>query len=377
MHISITTRHGFPPQLMRAAAILRMGGAALRQFLAQHGNPCLATGGLPPLAAAGEDDDVRQTLRAACRHAAIGAPQRPLVAWLIECVNDDGFLELPDDAPAPTAEMEKAILTLQALAPAGVAARSAAERLLLLLDEAPPSAARAQARRLVADHWQWVQRKRWDKLPKRGREAAIALLESLPPPPIAAAAAPPACPDIVFARWRGLWRAQPAIGCSIKITVENRGQATLQQWRQAREIAAAVAARRRWVVAAAQYAADRQSAFFSEGAEALRPLPMQQAADALGVSKAMLSHIVSDKRAIFAGGEFALKSLYGCHTQSLAIRRKIQRMIAGEPPRRPLSDAQLCRQLQRDGLALGRRAVARHRQSAGLASAARRKRIGG
>ena len=372
-----TLRGGYSPQLMRAAAVLRMSAAGLWQFLSQHPNPCLHTHArnhnLPPP----EEEDIRTRLHADCREMLLPAHLRELVAWLVECVDDDGFLYLPEEAealPAPPAEMAEGIRWLQKIAPPGVAARTAQERILLLLRTRPPSAVRARAETLIARHWQWVQRKRWDKLPQRGLMPALQLLESLPPAQVPAPVAAPSLPDVLFSRVGGLWRAQAAAGALLRAQVTRAADATAQEWREAREIASAVAARRRWLLLAAQYAADRQAAFFSEGAAALRPLPMQAAAAEMNISPAMLSHIVCGKRGISPQGEFPLKCLYGSHTGSAVIQHHIRQLVAEEPPHKPLSDASLCRALALRGVHLARRTAAKHRRLAGFAGAAMRKR---
>lgn len=376
MKITISTHNSFSPQLMRAVKILRMSAPSLVQFLSQHNNPCLLAYGLPPPRLE-ESETIRDRLHA--ESAATPAPEqmRPLLEWLIECVDDDGFLALPETLPAPAAEIDTAIAHLQALAPTGVAARTAAERLLLLLQQTEALPVRQQAENLIKNYWQWLQRKRWDKLPPRGRDAALALIENLPPVDIASAAATPSLPDVMFVKSGGLWHARAASGLAIRASRQKNKNASLSEWRIAGEITAAVNSRRRWVLAAAQYAADCQSAFFTQGSTALRALPLKEAALELAISLPLLSHIIHDKRSIFAGGEFPLKYLYGANTGSTVVQHKIQEMIANENSRRPLSDEQLRHLLQQQGMLLARRTVAKHRATAGFTAAAHRKRING
>lgn len=372
LNMLATMRGGYSPQMMRAAAVLRMSAAGLAQFLSQHSNPCLHTHAAA--APQAEEADIRTRLHADIRETPLPSHLRPLLAWLVEGVDDDGFLDLPSDLPLPVAEMEAGIARLQQIAPPGVAARSAQERLLLLLRASAPSAVRTRAEYLVTHHWHWVQRKRWDKLPQRGRVAALQLLESLPPAQVPATAAAITLPDVLFVRQRGLWRAQPAAGSLLRARAVRVADATRQEWQQAKEIVSAVAARQRWLLTAAQYAADRQVGFFSEGTAALRPLPMQQAAADLRISAAMLSHILCGKRGIFPQGEFPLKCLYGSHTGSAVIQHHIRQLVAAEPPHKPLSDETLRRALSRRGVCLARRTVSKHRRQAGFAAAALRKR---
>lgn len=376
-----TSAAGFPPQLMRAAAVMRMSGASLAEFLRNHNNPCLAVGGLPPPLSI-DSSDIRDLLR--LRRREMPPPMDgELVDGLIECVGDDGLLDIPDDwlAGVSKPRMASAIAYLQSIAPPGVAARDWGECMELQLAATPESAARTAARQLVAEHLPWLLRKRWDKLPKRRLAAAAPALEKLLPSPAdehrpAAAAR---LPDVAYVKRRGLWRAQAGDGLNITVACRagRDGETTTAATRgEAAALAAAVRARRRWLLTVAQLAADRQVAFFGGGAAALRPFPLSEAAAALSVSAAFLSHIVSGKSAIFAGGGFPLKYLFprrGKSVAGAAVQQIIKSMIDTENPRRPLSDAALCRNLRERGIPLARRTVGKHRHLAGFSNAALRK----
>ena len=63
----------------------------------------------------------------------------------------------------------------------------------------------------------------------------------------------------------------------------------------------------------------------------------------------------------------------GAGVSSTAIRAKIRRLIAEEPPGRPLSDQQIVELLAADGVQVARRTVAKYREALGIApSSARR-----
>lgn len=364
----------YPPQLIRAAAILRMGAAELAHHLPQQRGLKIAN--LPPPPAR-DAPTIRDHLRAAAMHSPAPPGTRPLLQWLIECVEDDGFLSLPAHPtafPAPAPAIDAAIAHLQSIAPAGVAARDAQERLLLILAQTPPHPARAAARRLVTDHWEALHRRRWDRLPKRGASAALQFIQSLPRPDLPTPPPPPSLPDVLFRQTRGVWRAHPAAGTAIQAGLDKNADAIPAELRAARETAAALRARRRWVLAAAQLAADHQSAFFRDGAAALRPFPCAAAAADLNISEAMLSHILHDKRAIFAGGEFPLKYLFGAHTGGAVLQSAIHHMIQNEDPHHPLSDEALRLGCRRRGLPAARRTIAKHRARAGIPPASLRKR---
>ena len=250
----------------------------------------------------------------------------------------------------------------------------------------------AAARALVADHLPALVRKRRDRLPRRRLRAALRRIESLQPRPGARFAPPPppaSPPDVLFRRRRGLWKAEPGPGLRLSARAGGDGG----EWRgidgnlraaavaRARALAAVASSRRRAVLRVAQFAADRQAAFFESGAGALAPLSAAAAAESLGVSPAFVSHALADKTARAAGGLFALKSLFARESKNArstaAVGERIRGMIEKEDPARPLSDRQIGACLRADGLRLSRRAVAKRRDAAGFLCAARRKRLAG
>ncbi len=98
------------------------------------------------------------------------------------------------------------------------------------------------------------------------------------------------------------------------------------------------------------FLAEVQYDFFMGGEARMRPLTMQQAADALGVHVSTISRTVQDKYALTPWGVFPLKHFFSssvaCSAEdrrhalsSLAIKDRIKDLVAQEDRRTPLSDA--------------------------------------
>ena len=415
-----TAARAFSPALYRAARVLRMGGGEMLSFLQNEAalNPFLRienerdwlrpddAADLDCAAAAAADDgeaqNPREHLRAALFETAAAADPRvaALAREMCEWVDDDGFFPDAEAEFAADPRFAAALDLLQSAGPPGLAARDLRECLLLQLaaQKPAPSAPAADladwaaARALVADHLPALVRKRRDRLPRRRLRAALRRIESLQPRPGARFAPPPppaSPPDVLFRRRRGLWKAEPGPGLRLSARAGGDGG----EWRgidgnlraaavaRARALAAVASSRRRAVLRVAQFAADRQAAFFESGAGALAPLSAAAAAESLGVSPAFVSHALADKTARAAGGLFALKSLFARESKNArstaAVGERIRGMIEKEDPARPLSDRQIGACLRADGLRLSRRAVAKRRDAAGFLCAARRKRLAG
>ena len=66
---------------------------------------------------------------------------------------------------------------------------------------------------------------------------------------------------------------------------------------------------------------------------------------------------------------------FGADISSLSVKRKIQQQIQEEDPKRPLSDSELTRVLQREGINIARRTVAKYRDELQIPSSTHRKKI--
>ena len=407
MKITAGVGGGYSAQLMQAGAVLRLGGRGLAIFLHNEAgvNPSLIFSPPPSLQFLREtpEDDLRAVLRRRASESPSARGLRRPLAVLIENVNDDGFLEWSEPmreelerqfGGEPT---EAAVFALQTLSPPGVGARDLSECLLLqiksrrlaLLNNSADSeleeklAVLAAAEKIAAERLRWFLRRRMDKLPKRRLAAAAEVLESLSFRPGAAAgdaeaeSAATALTDVEFYWRRGLWRARPGTADWIPAAARRSGG----DYRRARQIVAAVAARRRHLLKLAQLAADRQAIFFQDGAAAMRPFPMRRAAEELGVTPAMVSHIAADKYFLANGRVYALKSLFARWTPggyaAAAAQARIQQLVASENASRPHSDLFLQNCLRRSGLPLARRTVGKYRAAVGIARASLRKRPSG
>jgi RNA polymerase sigma-54 factor len=66
---------------------------------------------------------------------------------------------------------------------------------------------------------------------------------------------------------------------------------------------------------------------------------------------------------------------YGEEISSLTVKKKIQEMIDHEDPKNPLSDSELMRMLNREGIQIARRTVAKYRDELNIPSSTDRKQI--
>ena len=68
-----------------------------------------------------------------------------------------------------------------------------------------------------------------------------------------------------------------------------------------------------------------------------------------------------------------IDSAYGESVSSLAIKQRIRKIVEGENPEKPLSDARIVSVLQNSGLMLARRTVAKYRDELRIPTSSKRK----
>lgn len=125
-----------------------------------------------------------------------------------------------------------------------------------------------------------------------------------------------------------------------------------------------------------------QQGFFGRGIEGLKPLTLRQVAHQVGVHESTVSRAVHGKYAETPGGVLELKFFFGggfsagdgqVQLSVLAVKKRIQELIAGEDRTRPFSDQKMADLLVRQGIEMSRRTVAKYREELGIPSSGKRK----
>ena len=128
----------------------------------------------------------------------------------------------------------------------------------------------------------------------------------------------------------------------------------------------------------------RQQGFFKKGSH-LRPMTLKDIAKKIGVHESTVSRAVSGKYMQTPKGIFELKYFFrkgiegknGVSISSNALRIKIRLLIDGEDPQRPLTDQAIAGLLEKEGLSVARRTVAKYRGELGVEGAAKRRKQAG
>jgi RNA polymerase sigma-54 factor len=127
----------------------------------------------------------------------------------------------------------------------------------------------------------------------------------------------------------------------------------------------------------------QQNDFFSKGISYIKPLILKDVAMVLGLHESTISRVTSHKYMATPRGTFELKFFFSSTLDSQeggisseAVRHRIQQIIQLEPSDHPLSDEAIALLLQKEGIVIARRTVAKYRENLRLPPAFQRKRHG-
>jgi RNA polymerase sigma-54 factor len=359
---------------------------------------------------------------------------RPLGDAIIAHLDEDGYLRTPLDVVAeratpatsngrpipPAALVEEALQAVQMLLePAGVAARTATECLLLQLealeetgDSGWPAATFTNARRIVTDHLEDLTQNRLPRVAERTGltleeiKETLSLLRRLSLSParrLVDDPARPITPDAIVEYDEATDRYVAYLNDSrIPNLRINQEYALLAKDRGAEKrdrefiktnlanaqwLLDAIGQRRHTLLRVVRAVVEAQREFFDFGAQALRPLPMTAVAEQLGIHVATVSRAVADKHLMTPRGVVPLRKFFsgGLSTKGEdggeggsemawdAIKVALKEVIDGEDKSAPLSDEALVEALKKRGIEIARRTVAKYRDQLNIPTARLRK----
>jgi RNA polymerase sigma-54 factor len=335
---------------------------------------------------------------------------RALVRFLIEALDDDGYLHqpleellelLPQDAEVELDDLAIALCHVQSLEPAGIGARSPQECLALQLLALPESAIRPLALEIVTSHLELLAERNFARIRKltgcddEGLREAQALICSLDPHPgsrYSTAETRYVLPDVVVRKLRGQWsvslnqEAMPRLRINrlyASLLQQNRAQGggLGGQLQEARWLIKNVQQRFDTILRVSQAIVDQQRQFFDHGDVAMRPLTLREIADQLELHESTVSRVTTQKYMATPRGVFELKYFFGSHVatdtggaaSSTAIRALIRQLVDAEDSKKPLSDAKIAEILGQQGIVVARRTIAKYRESLNIPPVSLRK----
>ena len=333
---------------------------------------------------------------------------RDIGTAIVGNIDDDGYLvasleEIAALGDWQMADVERALAHIQTFDPIGVGARDLQECLLLQLKQLGLTGTTTEL--LVREHLRLLQNHRIPELAKLvGIEPEevkqhLEIVRHLDPKPGARYTPPDSqyvIPDVYIIKTDEGYKAalnedglpQLRISPVYRRLLDKTGDTSDEtrayvkdKFRSALWLLKSVDQRQRTIVKVATSIITFQREFLDHGIEHLRPLVLRDVANDIGMHESTVSRVVNNKYMHTPQGVYEMKyffhsgisSSFGENVSSVTIKQRIKKIIEAEDARRPLSDSKIMNILQKEGLDLARRTIAKYREELKIPTSNQRK----
>jgi RNA polymerase sigma-54 factor len=327
---------------------------------------------------------------------------------IIGNLDDDGYLvatveEIASMGPWPPDDVERALRLLQGFDPVGVAARDLQECLTIQIRHL--GMAGSPSERIVTEHLRLLQNHQVPELARKlgmsidDLKQHIELIRHLDPKPGSRynpSQSQYVIPDVYVVKVEDQYvavlneeglpqlRISPVYRRLLDKGADNSDETRAyvkDKFRSALWLIKSVEQRQKTIHKVATSIINFQKDFLDHGIEYLRPLVLRDVANDIGMHESTVSRVVTNKYMHTPQGVFEMKyffhsgiaSSYGEAVSSVTIKQRIRKIIEQEDPRKPLSDSKIVSILQREGLELARRTIAKYREELKIPTSNQRK----
>ncbi len=338
--------------------------------------------------------------------------EREAALYLIGNIDENGYLKVTvEDAaqalPLPPETVERALAKVQTMDPLGVGARDLRECLMIQAREKGEGF--DLPLRILSDQFEQFSRgdvagiARRLKLPKDAVKEAFQKLVSLWPKPGRAYSGDDVhyiTPDVYVFKVDDQWvitlneDGQPRLrlssyyrrlltGGGEDLPKEDR-EFLKQKVNSALWFIKSIEQRKRTIYKVVESIIKLQRDFLEKGPKYLRPLTLRGVAEDIEMHESTVSRVTSGKYVYTPHGIFELKFFFNSGLNrgggeediaSKSVKEKIREIIRAEGENKPLSDQELMRLLQNQGIRIARRTVTKYRAQLGLLSSSRRRKL--
>ncbi len=339
-----------------------------------------------------EDTELAEYLRMQLYTKKISPRRQKIGEYLIECLEESGYLKMDMDELAKgiglsKEELEREIRFMQTLEPCGVFARDLKECLLLQVQGEEQM--QRQACLLIEKYLDEIAQ---NKIPQISKQTGLTtaeitktiryIKEELEPVPGrgygCANRNEYIYPDITVKEDEKGYRIilnkekvhtlelnreyLPMLG-QVHSSEENKY--LKEQYQKAKILLRNIGKREETLAAVAEAIVDWQREFFEKGKASLKPMNLLDIAQELDVHESTVSRAVRDKYLECRWGIFELKYFFSNKTSdgnNCNVLTCIQEIIRSENKQKPLSDAKIAEQLEKKGIRISRRTVTKYRE---------------
>lgn len=341
---------------------------------------------------------------------------RVIAAALIDAIDDDGFLTVSTEElhasldceshPIDIEEVEAVRHRVQQFDPVGCGCNSLSETLLIQLQQLTGDSESIElAKHIIRTDIELLGQHNYRQLMKNYQvnesalDKALQIIQRLNPKPgslIHQAVTEYIIPDITVKKIDGRWQAHLNNNTLPRLSINNQYASLIQRadnstdnqflknnLQEARWFLKSIQSRQETLLKVASCIVEYQQEFLEYGDEAMKPLILNDIAQALDLHESTISRVTTQKFMHTPRGVFELKYFFSSHVgtssggecSSTAIRAVIKKLIAAENRKKPLSDSKIALMIEQQGIQVARRTVAKYREAMGIAPSNERKTI--
>jgi RNA polymerase sigma-54 factor len=321
--------------------------------------------------------------------------------------NSDALDDLPndEDSTIQEEEVEAVLHFIQSFEPAGIAARSLQECLLIQLKRLSIESPEIElAKQVVTSQFEFLANRNYRqvmknlKLSEAQLKGALEVVQTLDPRPgnqLSQNNAQYIKPDVYVRKNKsGEWQVE-LNGDSTPTLKINKDYAALikradnssdnqfikNNYQDAKWFIKSLLSRNETLLKVATSIVEKQVGFLEYGEEAMKPLVLHDIAEEVEMHESTISRVTTQKFMHTPRGIFELKYFFSSHVgtasggecSSTAIRAVIKKLVASENQAKPLSDSKIATLLKDQGIKVARRTVAKYRESMSIPPSNERK----
>jgi RNA polymerase sigma-54 factor len=154
-----------------------------------------------------------------------------------------------------------------------------------------------------------------------------------------------------------------------------------ERYKSAIQLLRNIEQRKNTIVRTCEVILRRQHEFLEHGEQSLKPMMIKEVAEEIGVHPSTVSRAVANKYVHTPQGVYELRYFFsegvngpeGADLPLVLLKRKVKKLIEDEDASKPLTDDQLAAELQRQGIKVTRRTVAKYREDMQIPSTHQRR----
>ncbi|MBA6223673.1 MULTISPECIES: RNA polymerase factor sigma-54 [unclassified Colwellia] len=337
---------------------------------------------------------------------------RTIAIAIIEAIDEAGYLTVSAEEILESVgidgveldEIEVVLKRINVFDPIGVAARSIPECLRIQLNQfAKDTPWLAESKIAVSEYIDLLGNRDYRQLMRKLRlkeeqlREVIRLIQSLDPRPgdsVIKSEEQYVIPDVSVEKKNGRWTVElnpdtapklsvnqqyAAMSRSMKSSTDN--QFIRSNLQEAKWFIKSLESRNETLLKVSNCIVQRQQGFFEHGPESMRPMVLNDIAEAVDMHESTISRVTTQKYMHTPRGIFELKYFFSSHVStenggecsSTAIRELIKKLVAAEVPAKPLSDSKMADILAEQGIQVARRTIAKYRESLSIPPSNQRK----